>query len=714
MEADARERGAHRRRRRGADRHEQPAHVLAAARVRLLAREDREALPHRRRRSPSSRCRTPSSPRSRTARSAGAASSRSRSPARSRNYIARKLALTRSKTERPAAAPRVADEHRQDHLPPLHDRRAADGDLHRMPHGHRLLALLASPCSTSRRTSCRSSSTSATAQILPKERIPLGEGLNSWVVQHHQPLLLGSTAEERRFGVKSVADTKPTESWLGVPMIARDRVIGVISVESYRKNAFTADDLILLTAIANQAAVAIENAHLYRDLEGLTYALEAARHGADERAARDEPAPPRRGPLEEPVPRQHVARAAHAAQLDHRLLQRADRGHARRCSQPRLHRFLENIHAAGNHLLELINDILDLSKIEAGKMELRADQFDLRETIAAVERVMKGFAAEAKVQILSKLDPALPQVRLDEGRLKQILFNLLSNAVKFSPRGGVVAHHLPPRAEERLAARHRHGAHRRRRPGHRHPAGRAAADLRRVLPDRRRTARAQGRHGPRAVADAELRRAAPRADRGAVEAGAGLDVHALPAGRLHESRWPRLAGRRGGARRVYNPRPEYATQRKPRCPIARSPSSSPTPSARATSARSSAASRPRASASSASRKSASRSARPRRSTPSTSERPFFGSLVEYMTSGPVYVAALERDNAVADLRKLMGATDPDQSRRRHDPQGVRRVDRAERHPRLRLGREREDRDRVLLRGDRSWFSSALSLTADRR
>ncbi len=52
---------------------------------------------------------------------------------------------------------------------------------------------------------------------------------------------------------------------------------------------------------------------------------------------------------------------------------------------------------------------------------------------------MKGVASEAKVQILSKLDPALPKVRLDEGRLKQILFNLLSNAVKFSPAGGVVA-----------------------------------------------------------------------------------------------------------------------------------------------------------------------------------------------------------------------------------------------------------------------------------
>src|SRR2546430_723113 len=84
---------------------------------------------------------------------------------------------------------------------------------------------------------------------------------------------IGSVADEKRIGVKAVVDTKPTESWLGVPMIARDRLIGVISVESFKKNAFTNDDMLLLTAIANQAAVAIENAHLYKDLEGLTYAL---------------------------------------------------------------------------------------------------------------------------------------------------------------------------------------------------------------------------------------------------------------------------------------------------------------------------------------------------------------------------------------------------------------------------------------------------------
>jgi signal transduction histidine kinase len=277
-------------------------------------------------------------------------------------------------------------------------------------------------------------------EVMPKDRIPVGEGLNSWVIQHHQPLLLASTAEERRYGVKSVRDTKQTESWLGVPMLARDRVIGVISVESFKKNAFTAEDLILLTAIANQAAVAIENANLYRDLEGLTYALE---HRVMERT----------NELRETNLRLMAAdrsKNQFLANMSHELrtplnsiigfssvLIEATRG----LLQPRLHRFLENIHTAGNHLLELINDILDLSKIEAGKMELRTDQFDLRETIAAVERVMKGFAAEAKVQILSHLDPALPPVQLDEGRLKQILFNLLSNAVKFSPPTAIVAIH---------------------------------------------------------------------------------------------------------------------------------------------------------------------------------------------------------------------------------------------------------------------------------
>jgi signal transduction histidine kinase len=272
---------------------------------------------------------------------------------------------------------------------------------------------------------------------LPKERMPLGEGLNSWVIHHSEPLLIGTVADEKRIGVRAVADTKPTESWLGVPMIARDRVIGVISVESFKKNAFTNDDMLLLTAIANQAAVAIENAHLYKDMEALTYALE-------QRVME------RTNELRETNLRLLAAdrsKNQFLANMSHELRTPLNSiigfssvllENTRAVIPQRLYKFLENIHVAGNHLLELINDILDLSKIEAGKMELRTDEFDLRETIASVERVMKGFAAEAKVNITVSIDPSVPRVRLDEGRLKQILFNLLSNAVKFSPDGGPV------------------------------------------------------------------------------------------------------------------------------------------------------------------------------------------------------------------------------------------------------------------------------------
>jgi signal transduction histidine kinase len=287
--------------------------------------------------------------------------------------------------------------------------------------------------------------------FLAKDRIPVGEGLNSWVVMNHQPLLIGSVAEERRYGVKAIADTKPTESWLGVPMIARDRVIGVISVESFRKNAFSDDDLLLMTAIANQAAVALENAHLYKDLEGLTYALE-------QRVME------RTNELRETNLRLMAAdrsKNQFLANMSHELRTPLNSiigfssvllESTRSLLQPRLYKFLENIHSAGNHLLELINDILDLSKIEAGKMELRADHFDLRETLTAVERVMKGFASEANVRIISTVAPDVPKVRLDEGRLKQILFNLLSNAVKFSPKGGPVHVNVTsvPKAESPL------------------------------------------------------------------------------------------------------------------------------------------------------------------------------------------------------------------------------------------------------------------------
>ena len=274
-------------------------------------------------------------------------------------------------------------------------------------------------------------------KLQPKERLEVGGGLNSWVFQHAKPLLIGSSADERKFGVLSHDDGVPTESWLGVPMIARDHVIGVISVQSYEKHVFTQGDLVLLTAIANQAAAAIENAQLYKDLEGLNIALE---HRVGERT----------NELRETNLRLLAAdrsKNQFLASMSHELRTPLNaiigfssilQNSTQSILPTRMYKFVENIKTAGSHLLDLINDILDLAKIEAGKLKIEPERFALSETIATVDRVIKGMAAERDVSIVTYVDPAITHVYLDEGRVKQILLNLLSNAVKFSHRGGFV------------------------------------------------------------------------------------------------------------------------------------------------------------------------------------------------------------------------------------------------------------------------------------
>ncbi|HXT50947.1 MAG TPA: two-component regulator propeller domain-containing protein [Thermoanaerobaculia bacterium] len=107
-------------------------------------------------------------------------------------------------------------------------------------------------------------------------------------------------------------------------------------------------------------------------------------------------------------------------------------------------RFLSNIRRSGEHLLQLINDLLDLSKIEAGRMELRAETLELAPLIHEVRELMRGISAEKRVEIELELPPRLPSLTTDPAKLRQVLLNLLSNAVKFSPPGAVVTVRAAP------------------------------------------------------------------------------------------------------------------------------------------------------------------------------------------------------------------------------------------------------------------------------
>jgi len=100
--------------------------------------------------------------------------------------------------------------------------------------------------------------------------------------------------------------------------------------------------------------------------------------------------------------------------------------------------YLKDIHESGKHLLSLINDILDLSKIEAGRMELELSTFHLPTAISNAMTLVRERAQRQGVELDADVDPRLAEFQADERKLKQILLNLLSNAVKFTPEGGRV------------------------------------------------------------------------------------------------------------------------------------------------------------------------------------------------------------------------------------------------------------------------------------
>jgi len=100
--------------------------------------------------------------------------------------------------------------------------------------------------------------------------------------------------------------------------------------------------------------------------------------------------------------------------------------------------FLRNVLDSGRHLLHLIDNLLDLSKIEAGRMEVHAEDAELRAVVDGVCTIMEGYCRERHVTIAPKLPPHLVPIAVDVPKLKQVLFNLLSNAIKFSPAGGTV------------------------------------------------------------------------------------------------------------------------------------------------------------------------------------------------------------------------------------------------------------------------------------
>ncbi|HEC24260.1 MAG TPA: GAF domain-containing protein, partial [Chloroflexi bacterium] len=210
-----------------------------------------------------------------------------------------------------------------------------------------------------------------------------------------------------------------TRAEVAIPLVLGDQLLGVLDVQSSQVGHFDEDEVRTLQIVANQLAVALSNARLYQEqLETAEQLRELDKLKSEFLANMSHEL---RTPLNSIIGYSELLIDDLGDQLDEMSLED-----------------LQAIHASGHHLLALINDILDLAKIEAGRMELSITDIDLGEFIPPLvdmSRVLLKDKPDVELQL--DIPETLPTVKADPVRLRQILWNLLSNAIKFTDEGYV-------------------------------------------------------------------------------------------------------------------------------------------------------------------------------------------------------------------------------------------------------------------------------------
>jgi signal transduction histidine kinase/ActR/RegA family two-component response regulator len=220
-------------------------------------------------------------------------------------------------------------------------------------------------------------------------------------------------------------------SVLAVPVLRAGEIIGGMVVRRKTPGEFSGEVKEFMETFASQSALAVFNARVFRELERKSAELEvASQHKSDFLASMSHEL---RTPLNAVIGFSEVLLERMFGDLNERQEE-----------------YLRDILNSGMHLLELLNEILDLSKVEAGRMELAPSVFSLHATIEHAIALVRERATLHGISVTLEMDPSLDLIESDELRFKQVMLNLLSNAVKFTPDGGQVAVRAV-RIEERLA-----------------------------------------------------------------------------------------------------------------------------------------------------------------------------------------------------------------------------------------------------------------------
>jgi len=264
-----------------------------------------------------------------------------------------------------------------------------------------------------------------------------GEGLGGQIVATGLPIMVGDYSTEYADSpFRDVVQEAGLRSWLGVPLQARDTVMGVLYVISRTPQQFRDDEQRLLSALSDQAAIAIENARLYEQVRQHTAELEnlvAERTRELQEANRQLEAASRHKS-------EFLANMSHELRTPMNAIIGFTRLVMRRSKDvlvPRQYENLEKILVSAEHLLSLINDVLDLAKVEAGRTEVYPVEFVLGPMLAECLHTVEPVLKSEQVRLVQEVAANLPTLYTDRDKVKQILMNLLSNAVKFTHAGTI-------------------------------------------------------------------------------------------------------------------------------------------------------------------------------------------------------------------------------------------------------------------------------------
>jgi signal transduction histidine kinase/CheY-like chemotaxis protein len=258
----------------------------------------------------------------------------------------------------------------------------------------------------------------AMIEALHESRIRIGDTAVGQCAAQRAPVQLTDVAEGTGYRLRDLLVREGIRSVLAVPLLREDEVIGALVIRRQEAGEFPQSVVGLLQTFAAQSVLALQNARLFKEIQEKGEQLEAASQHKSQFLANMS--------HELRTPLNAIIGVTEMLQEDARDLGREDE------KEP-----LERVLRAGRHLLALINDILDLSKIEAGKMELHLESFPVAPLIDDVVKTMQPLAEKNQNTLAIECAADIGAMRADQTRVKQALLNLASNANKFTERGTV-------------------------------------------------------------------------------------------------------------------------------------------------------------------------------------------------------------------------------------------------------------------------------------